>query len=662
MHKLICFVYLIILGISSLEAADKAKMLQDLDIIKSTFETKYAPYEWKKSYFGWSLEEEINFAKIKVLSLDSLSVKDYQKILHGFFISTRDYHVGDQYHCTEMAMLPFNVKSINGRYFITEIDKQMLTDMRQCGLYTGKTLPQVGNELILFDSQPVADTVEEIKFQCLGNPTSKTSQTLAEPLLTKRLGSRGHSVPQGPLKISFKTAEGIIINANIEWLYQPEKIANHSYMTVIPLSGNILSNALDTDYADDFGMELEPYSEALEKNVEIDFFAQKPKLMINPLAQDLQKDYTPQFKKILDQYKKQHFQLGMHAEDQSLPSTAAEPSENVAPAIERNSISIGKTIWEETPKSTFKVRIFELPRSERGANRQNHLTGSSEHEFYQQSAPAFRIGYLRISTYSPSQDDNAITQLVIRLAKSIRYLELHTDALVVDQVDNPGGIDLYALAMASMLTDRPLKLPKNHLALTQAEIAKAFNAIDSLEDLKTSLPDVPTTYTASSFLVGYPIDKEFINSEISYQSFLINQWNKGKTLTEAYPLSGIEYLLPHPLASYSKPILVLVNSNDFSCGDFFPAILQDNKRAVIFGEQTAGAGGFVEKHSYPNTFGLAQFTYTSSIAERLDGSVIENLGVTPDVPYDLTEDDLLHGYQGYIKAIQATLEQMLKGT
>nr|MBA2727035.1 hypothetical protein [Parachlamydiaceae bacterium] len=66
--------------------SNKDKMLRDLDIIKSTFEVRYAPYEWKKDYAAWSLDEEIDLAKAKIESSENMTVHDYQRILHSFFI------------------------------------------------------------------------------------------------------------------------------------------------------------------------------------------------------------------------------------------------------------------------------------------------------------------------------------------------------------------------------------------------------------------------------------------------------------------------------------------------------------------------------------------------------------------------------------------------
>ncbi|MBA3602899.1 MAG: protease-like activity factor CPAF [Parachlamydiaceae bacterium] len=609
MKKLIYIYFLIAASFCCLEAGDKAKMLQDLDVIKSTFETKYAPFEWKKAHFGWSLEEQINFAKIQILTFDSLTVKDYQRILHAFFISTCDYHVSAQFFSTELALLPFKVRKLNEKYLISESLHDTFKAMQKVGLYKGKEFPQIGNELITFDSHPVGNVIDDLKHNEVGNPTSRTTQILTEQVLTRRLGMAGHIVPSERIKISFRNSSDEIIDATIEWLYRPEKIKNHSYFSMMT-----------------------PLAPVDHKEEIFDIYGinHSSTMMINCFAEMLQADYFHHF-----DYLKDLKDVDVdNAEDEitdfnlNLEQTPPHP-------INRNSIVFGKRLWSETNKSDFNVHIYELPE-----------TGK-------------RIGYIRISTYSHQVDINGYTQLALRLADSIKHLQGHTDALLVDQVDNPGGLGLYALAIASMLTDRPLTLPKDHFSITQAEVWRAHMYLEDLKETLEMNKNLPLSKTSNNYIAGYPIDANFIEGQLKFNQFIIDQWNSGKAFSDPFTLMGIESLKPHPRASYSKPILVLVNGNDFSCGDFFPAILQDNKRAVIFGEQTAGAGGAIEMLSYPNSFGLRAFSFTVSLAERIDGKTIENLGVTPDVLYEETEEDLMQGYQGYINAVNATLSSML---
>ena len=145
-----------------------------------------------------------------------------------------------------------------------------------------------------------------------------------------------------------------------------------------------------------------------------------------------------------------------------------------------------------------------------------------------------------------------------------------------------------------------------------------------------------------------------------YFSTIVETFKNGKTLTEPLHLFGEKEIQPNSTVVYKKPMLVLINELDFSCGDFFPAMIQDNKLGKLFGKKTAGAGGYVLFHPYSSSFGVAGFSLTGSIGYRFDGSPIENLGVTPDIPYELTVKDLQSNYQDYIHAVNTEVNKLLK--
>jgi C-terminal processing protease CtpA/Prc len=87
--------------------------------------------------------------------------------------------------------------------------------------------------------------------------------------------------------------------------------------------------------------------------------------------------------------------------------------------------------------------------------------------------------------------------------------------------------------------------------------------------------------------------------------------------------------------------------------------MQDNKRATILGVRTSGAGGAVKAYQLPNQFGVANLSATWTIARRANGQPIENLGVTPDIPYELTQKDFKTGFAQYrheiLKAVRGLL-------
>lgn len=288
---------------------------------------------------------------------------------------------------------------------------------------------------------------------------------------------------------------------------------------------------------------------------------------------------------------------------------------------------LGPKVWETSDDNSFYAYIYK-------------------------TADRKLIGYVRIPSYVP--DDAA--KAVADFAKIITQFQSVTDAMVIDQVNNPGGSVFYLYALASMLTDQPLKTPRHHMSLTQADVAAAAEIIPDLEKIKTdddarkNLP--PKDYD------GFPISYELARFSLSYAHFIVDQWNAGHRLTDPYWIAGVDHINPAPV-HYTKPILLLVNHLDFSGGDFFPTIMQDNHRVTVMGSRTAGAGGYVADVHVPNSIGIDAFRVTESIAERVDGNPIENLGVTPELIYEMTSADYTQNYSPYATAIQQAVNGLI---
>ncbi len=260
------------------------------------------------------------------------------------------------------------------------------------------------------------------------------------------------------------------------------------------------------------------------------------------------------------------------------------------------------------------------------------------------------IGYVRIPHY------NADIEELEEFGQIMNYFESRTDALVIDQLNNPGGSVNYLYALASIFTDKPIYPPKHHISMTQKEVHTAISMLPNLEQVKN---DRTAREILGDEMEGYPVDYEFVRLTKQFCYFLIDQWNQGKLYTDPTHLFGVDQIKPHPDYRYTKPVLLLINSLDFSGGDFFPAILKDNKLATIMGTRTAGAGGYVLKASFPNLSGVKKFTMTGSLAERFNKEPIENLGVQPDILYELTVEDLQGGYYQYADAIVEVVESLI---
>ncbi len=286
---------------------------------------------------------------------------------------------------------------------------------------------------------------------------------------------------------------------------------------------------------------------------------------------------------------------------------------------------LGRIVWRSDPTSPFFAYIF--------------MTNEDK-----------IVGYVRIATYKAGVDESQEFNDLMELMQN------ETDALVIDQINNPGGSLFFLYSLLSYLTDKPLYTPKHRISLNQKDISfvlkyiPLFELIENDDDAKAvigqSFDGMPVTYQLAQFM-------------LNYFRFIIEQWEIGNTLTEPSYVYGVDFINPSPYVNFTKPILLLVNELDFSGGDFFPAILQDNQRAVLLGTKTAGAGGMVDKVNYINLLGIEQISLTASIAARVDQNPIENLGVTPDIKYELTADDLQNGYQGYVEAINNALDALM---
>ncbi len=261
------------------------------------------------------------------------------------------------------------------------------------------------------------------------------------------------------------------------------------------------------------------------------------------------------------------------------------------------------------------------------------------------------VGYVRIPSYVPENPDAA----VLEFASLVNRFEKTCDALVIDQLNNPGGSVFYLYALVSMLSDQAMVTPKHRMTITQAEV---FEATQNLPILELVQNDFQAQWLFGPTISGYPVSYQFVRYVIDFYRFIIDEWNAGRRLTNPYYLFGVNRINPS-LNRFTKPILLLTNNLDFSGGDFFPAILQDNKRALILGSRTAGAGGYVNRLEYPNALGVELFTLTGSIAERVDLNPIENLGVTPDIEYKPISIDYKTNYLAYQMLINLGVEALV---
>ncbi len=455
-----------------------------------------------------------------------------------------------------------------------------------------------GDEIVSFGGRPVGDVVQEIRSQAVTDASPLTDQALAQMYLTKRYGFRGVDVPRGPVSIGVKCDDGKTRFVQMVWKHYEEEIRTRDGEWMVPLQLGTLARArnLATEGA-------------------------------NPLAKEALRD---------------HPLLGMQmttALAQSLKARACEDCEGSDSTDENENRfqlgsrrsylpRLGDTVyWESSEDNTFDAYAF--------VNDEGR-----------------KIGVIRIADYAPWMPDFAAQDF----ADIVNELESRTEMLVIDQVNNPGGYVFYLYALASMLTDQPLSTPRHRNMLDQETIFSTKRLLRMLEYIQT---EDQVMEMVGPTLLGYPATLTLIRCCEEYCRFVIREWDAGRYFTDPFFFFCVDQINPHPDARYTKPILLLVNELDFSGGDFFPAIMQDNKRATLMGAKTSGAGGVVRWMEFPNRQGIIGMSSTVTIAERVDNNPIENLGVTPDIEYTMTAEDYQCNFKGYVRAIHEAINGLL---
>lgn len=554
--------------------ANKEEMLTHLNVVKQIFQSSYAPTDWKKAHFQWSIDNEIQRAIKEVESKPSMPLKEYRKILKRIVFSARDYHTSISFLSTEGAYLPIKVKGVGEKYFISDIDRTHLTK--------SKYPFEIGDELVTFGGKPTHTVVKDLLAKESHNANEATDKSLSELHLTLRLASMGFDVPSGNITLSVKSQTTKATKPyTIKWIYFPEKIkcADPSYATSAnnhQLHLNMLSQ------------------ERLLKSHQL------------PTGRLMQ---NASFKSAFKGSSDQQLSFDLDHRNGFLPN-------------------LGEPTWSTSVTNPFRAYIFK------------HFDGRS-------------IGFIRIPSYYSGYEES-LEKVAKEYFKLISHLQKNTDALIIDETNNSGGSVLFSFALLSGLSDKPLDLTRERVRITQFEVASALEDLELIEVFGDEV-----IIEAFDNIHGFKIDKDFVTGMKDYAKFVINQWNQGKRFSDHTYFFGLKKLKPHQSSRYTKPILMLVNELSVSCGDLVPVILQENKRATIFGADTCGAGGAVEVLSYKNPFGVEGISFTASMGYKKDGTPIENHGSKPNIPYAITERDLTENMADYIQAVYNAIDKVL---
>jgi len=237
-----------------------------------------------------------------------------------------------------------------------------------------------------------------------------------------------------------------------------------------------------------------------------------------------------------------------------------------------------------------------------------------------------RLGYLRIPNFSPPSATIAVREILTE----ILFFEQNTDGLIVDITRNTGG-GCYLLTAATLLMKDRFQVPGQQLR-PSLQLVNGFQ--QSLE--------IAREVEAEPWIIALLE---------SYLSQVVSAYQENRGMTGPLPVCGVSFEgepvrdRDGSLIAYTKPMVVLIDEFSASAAEIFAAIIQDNKRGLLIGRRTMGAGGlsFVQPMNatvYSESFstmtvGLLVRPNTVSIAGFPETRFIENVGVHPDVFLEL---------------------------
>jgi C-terminal processing protease CtpA/Prc len=222
------------------------------------------------------------------------------------------------------------------------------------------------------------------------------------------------------------------------------------------------------------------------------------------------------------------------------------------------------------------------------------------------------IGYVYVDTFSPESDEEEVLKEFKATLDAMQSMGVSD--LVIDTINNGGGSLVLGMKMAQMLSSDKIEMPKMQFRLSDSWMDQFHT--ESLN--------------ASSDAEGEYARRILAEMELAKKA--------GKRLSEPYSAEILAPFSIQPNKDMKKPfkIVLLINEMCASMCDIFAGILQDNKMATVMGTRSMGAGGNVVNYNQaPNSH--LDIRQTESLILRMDGSYIENNGVTPDKAIVVTE-------------------------
>ncbi len=272
------------------------------------------------------------------------------------------------------------------------------------------------------------------------------------------------------------------------------------------------------------------------------------------------------------------------------------------------------------------------------------LSPVSRLQFYMVRHGGKNIGVLRIPSYNPPDGMAGVKAEYQWLAQALKKAEKMVDVLVIDQLSNTGGYVYYGSRLLSLFAsgDQPMQtvLADYKLNITMLNLIKPHFEGDPIDETSRVYAEMRLHERHYNEL-----KRRFENGE---------EWTG---LGPSFELSLPQFaekpgeVFAAKEGVFTKPILLLNDRMSGSGGDFFPAQMQNNKRAIVMGDTSCGLGGPVYRNTASMPGSEMSFRCTYGYAELPDGWPIENVGVVPDHYREVRISDLKDDFRSYASEV-----------
>jgi C-terminal processing protease CtpA/Prc len=305
------------------------------------------------------------------------------------------------------------------------------------------------------------------------------------------------------------------------------------------------------------------------------------------------------------------------------------------------------------------------------------------------------FGYVRLGDYGAGGAE-AVARIADFDAVIDAFVARGVKGIVLDQLGNGGGNYVFALSMLSRLSRAPLVSPTQRFEVAADGALAAFPDPAAIQPLVSALTGIDDEAGARRAQEEHPLlagplaylsrDLETFREVRDFFGFVLAEGRSAGTLTPPH-YQVVRAYRPDPRrgAPYTGRLVLLIDELNLSAAEYTAAALGDAGRALLFGATTSGAGGDQRWWRAKNVcggegfradgmtpcvppdvaaamkaHGVAGVAMTVTLGYRLrpDGALgapIENEGVPPHVPYEVTAEDLSSDYAPMRAAILTAL-------